>query len=272
MPPLLLLLCPLLLADPEPSPALVVPPPAAWPAAAAPLAVLPPPPTDEARRLTLVLDPGHGVATNSGNESCLCIEEQDHNLRVARHLAASLASQGLHSAHLSRDDHNGPGYQARIEAATARGADALISLHSDVRGAASEWSPREGLRCDWNDANPGFSVLYSDEGEPGLVAARLALARAIATHLELAGFLAYDGHEYHDLYQRDAAQPGVFLDRHAPNQRIRMLRRPTVPSVIIETHHARDRREEPRWREEATLRAFDAAVIAALATWAAERE
>ena len=39
-----------------------------------------------------------------------------------------------------------------------------------------------------------------------------------------------------------------------------MLRRPRIPSVIIETHHALDFEEVARWREERTLEAFAAAV------------
>jgi N-acetylmuramoyl-L-alanine amidase len=265
LPLLLMMACALQPQAPPPPPpdaseALVVPAPASWPAEAAALRVI------EAAvggpTLRVALDPGHGVGSNSGNDSCLCIEEQDHNLRVARHLGASLEAGG-HSVWHSRQDNRGPDYSARIDQAQGWGAQALISLHSDARGAPSPGEP-----CGWNDANPGFSVLWSDEGDAALVAARIALARALAARLGEAGFLPYDGYQYSGIYEGDPDHPGVFLDRHEPRRRVRMLRRPTMPSVIIETHNALDRREEPRWQEPATLEAFDAAVLAALADWA----
>jgi N-acetylmuramoyl-L-alanine amidase len=43
-----------------------------------------------------------------------------------------------------------------------------------------------------------------------------------------------------------------------------MLRRPRVPSVIIETHHALDFEEAERWKEPRTLEAFAAAVAQGL--------
>lgn len=58
--------------------------------------------------------------------------------------------------------------------------------------------------------------------------------------------------------------PGVFVERHKPNKRIMMLRRPGVPSVIIETHHAWDTREAARWEEPRTRQVFATAVHAAL--------
>ena len=52
--------------------------------------------------------------------------------------------------------------------------------------------------------------------------------------------------------------------RHRPGQRIFMLRKPAIPSVIIETHHAWDPREEARWTRGEPWPAFGAAVAAAL--------
>jgi N-acetylmuramoyl-L-alanine amidase len=83
--------------------------------------------------------------------------------------------------------------------------------------------------------------------------------------MEEAGFMPYRGAAYSGLYEPDAAQPGVFVDRHPPDQRIFVLRRPSMPSVLIETHHALDAREAARWTEPATLDAFAAAATAALA-------
>lgn len=255
-------------AAPAQTPAPEVPPtpPPRWPEEGSVLTVLEAP--TAARALTVYLDPGHGVGTNSGNASCLCIDEQDLNLRVATHLAASLVGAAHHVA-VARSSNDGPSYDARLQAAREVNADLLLSLHSDARGEARRWSPAEGKSCEWNDANPGFAVLWSDEGDDELVAARHGLALALAARLAEAGFLPYPGAEYAGIYEGEPAHPGVFLDRHEPRKRIKMLRRPVMPSVIIETHQAWDRREEPRWQEEATLQAFDGAVTAALADWGA---
>ena len=43
-----------------------------------------------------------------------------------------------------------------------------------------------------------------------------------------------------------------------------LLRRPRIPSVIIETHHALDFEEAARWKEERTLEVFAAAVAQGL--------
>ena len=82
--------------------------------------------------------------------------------------------------------------------------------------------------------------------------------------MEEAGFLAYDGGEYTGLYAPDAVQRGVFVDRHEPDKRIFVLRRPTMPAILVETHHALDPREVTRWEEPATLDAFATALAAAL--------
>ena len=100
-----------------------------------------------------------------------------------------------------------------------------------------------------------MSVLWSDEGEAALVARRHALARAIATRAAQAGFPPYAGLDYVGLYDPDAV-PGVFVDRHEDRKRIMLLRRPTVPSVIVETHEAWDVAEATRWEQPDTLAAF----------------
>ena len=253
-------------AAPEP-PSTPEPPPAAplpWPEEGAALRVLAAP--VGGLPLTVFLDSGHGVGTNSGNTSCLCLDEQDHNLRVAAHLAAALEARG-HRVLCSRTSAEGPSYDTRIQAARQVGADLILGLHSDARGGMQLRSLEDGRECPWNDDNPGFAVLWSDEGEEGPVAARHHLAQAVAARLAEAGFLPNDGDEYAGIYQGESGQPGVFLDRHEPRRRIKMLRRPPMPAIIVETHHAWDRREEPRWQEEVTLQAFDAALIAALADW-----
>jgi N-acetylmuramoyl-L-alanine amidase len=140
-----------------------------------------------------------------------------------------------------------------------------VSLHSDVRGKVGRWSPGPGRDCPIAVDAPGFAVLYSDEGDPAPAARRLALGRAAARHMVEAGFLPYGGAAYTGLYAPDDDAPGVFVDRHAPDQRIFVLRRATMPSILIETHNALDPREASRWSAPETLDAFADAVAAALA-------
>jgi N-acetylmuramoyl-L-alanine amidase len=54
------------------------------------------------------------------------------------------------------------------------------------------------------------------------------------------------------------------MDRHAFEQRIFVLWKPSMPSVIVETHHALDPREARLWAEKSTHEAFASAVTAAL--------
>jgi N-acetylmuramoyl-L-alanine amidase len=211
----------------------------------------------------IVVDPGHGAPGNKGNVSAWCQDEQDFTLSIARHLAATLQATGHFEVRLTRQTSDVP-YPARVREAEEWGADAFVSLHSDVRGAAEPWSPREGAVCYWTDQAPGFAVLYSDEAEPQAVARRLRLATAVAAKLSAAGFPPYDGAGYTRSYA--PAQPGlgVFVDRHPPDKRIYVLRYPSMPAILVETHNALHRREAARFEEDATRQAFDAAVAAAL--------
>jgi N-acetylmuramoyl-L-alanine amidase len=213
----------------------------------------------------ILVDPGHGAPGNAGNRSSHCVDEQDFTLRAAHALAERLRSTGHFDVRLARDGDARVDYRARIEDAARWGAEVFLSLHSDVRGQTGEqWNPTPGTDCPLNLGAPGFSVLWSDEGAPEMCARRLALARALARRMGETGFVAYGGVDYGDLYAVDPDVPGVFVDRHAPDQRIFVLRRPVMPSALIETHHAHDPREARRWEEPATHDAFAAAVAAAL--------
>lgn len=251
----------LALASPSPlHPAPPPPRPARWPDPelylSAPALSLPPP--SSPRRV--YLDPGHGAPNNRGNTSCRCELEESFTSRTARAVADRLEATGAFEVRLSREGERAVDYRERVEAAQAWGAAAFVSLHSDVRGQPER---HEG-DCPVSLLAPGFSVLWSDEGDPALAGSRLSLARAVARRMEEAGFLAYGGGEYTGLYAPDAAQRGVFVDRHEPDKRIFVLRRPTMPAILVETHHALDPREVARWEEPATLDAFATALAAAL--------
>jgi N-acetylmuramoyl-L-alanine amidase len=212
----------------------------------------------------VVLDPGHGAPANRGNRSSFCVDEQDAMLELAEALRERLEATGYLQVRLSRDAGALVDYDTRVAEAEAWGARAFVSLHSDIRGHAARWSPEPGRSCLMALDAPGFAVLYADEGPPALVAARLALGRAAAARLIEAGFLPYGGAAYVGLYGADE-EPGVFVDRHAPEQRIFVLRRTTMPAILVETHNALDPREAARWRTPETVDALGSAVAAALA-------
>lgn len=227
-----------------------------WPASSAGLRVLP----DVAPQTKLLLDPGHGAPQNAGNTGVRCEPEQAVMLRLAERLEAPLKERQL-NLRLSRQDHTVT-YDSRLRQSAS--FDAMISLHSDSR-AGTAWVP--GPQGCWQTLGAaGMAILYADEGEPDLVEARLSLARAIALRMASVGFRMYAGTDYSGLYDPDQVA-GVFVDRHLPAQRIRLLRRPKVPSIIIETHDSHDIDEAARWEEDATVQAFAGALTAGIADW-----
>jgi N-acetylmuramoyl-L-alanine amidase len=235
-----------------------------WPKSGAGLKVLDTVlPKPLAKTKKVYIDPGHGSVGNTGNTGCLCQSEEDFTLRVGHRLAVDLLATGHFEIRLSRQGTRRVDYQTRVREAS-EWADVYLSLHSDARGPTTSWSPEAGKHCPRNTGHHGFSVLWSGEGEPSLRASRKKLADRLADRMIEAGFSPYGGSDYDGLYVGDAENPGSFLDVHEPDQRIMVLRRPTIPSVIIETHQALDIREVSRWREEATLQAFSAAVTAGL--------
>jgi N-acetylmuramoyl-L-alanine amidase len=236
-----------------------------WPGAEAALtpvaAVFP----KDASVIKVALDPGHGAPNNRGNTSSYCVDEQDAMLALAQALADRLEATGHIAVRLTRDGAARVDYPARVEDAAAWGADAFVSLHSDVRGKIDHWAPAPELSCPFALDAPGFAVLYSDEGDPALAARRFGLGRAVAARMIEAGFFPYGGAEYAGIYAPGDGARGVFADRHEPGQRIFVLRKPAIPSILIETHNALDPREVARWSEPETLDAFASAVAAALA-------
>ncbi|WP_224240892.1 N-acetylmuramoyl-L-alanine amidase family protein [Hyalangium gracile] len=235
-----------------------------WPAPGAPLKVQPLQAPKDFRKKRIYLDAGHGYRGNRGNSSVTCEDEADFTLRVAEELARRLEATGRFRVRLSHKAGQDVAYRARIADAEAWKADAFVSLHSDARGMATWWEGAPGRQCLRQDATPGFSVLWADDTSEPMKVRRVTLARALARNMAQAGFLPYDGVDYVNLYAGDPEHPGVFVDRHEQGQRIMMLRRPKVPSVIIETHHALDFEEAARWKEARTLESFSAAVAQGL--------
>lgn len=241
-----------------PAAEVVATPPPPWPEAGAPLIApeLHLPEGWVPRRV--FVDPGHGVGQNQGNRSARCEPEAEVMMALAEVTAAVLQETGAFEAMLSREAGEQVSYTARMRRAQRWEAEAFVSLHSDARSPYTQ----DDSGCNVNNSDPGFSVLYSDEGP--MAADRRTLAARLAGRLASAGFLPYTGRDYAGSYE---GGDGVFVDRHPPQQRIMFLRRPSMPSVIIETHHALDARAVARWKEPETARVFAMALAAGLIDW-----
>ncbi|MEQ1501681.1 MAG: N-acetylmuramoyl-L-alanine amidase [Myxococcota bacterium] len=211
----------------------------------------------------MLIDAGHGAKGNEGNTGVQCQKEQDVMRWITDRVVPGLRAPGVFDVRTTRPSARTVEYGPRITLANTW-SDVFVSLHSDAR-AGDGWAPDPITGCNRATGAAGFSVLWSDEGDAELVEDRHALARAIAAALIQAGFPAYPN--YGNLYDVDPDHPGVFVDRHEDAKRIRMLRRPTVPSVIVETHQALDPQEVARWQDPRTVDVFTSALRRALVAW-----
>lgn len=213
------------------------------------------------RPIVVYLDAGHGAKDNPGNTSCFCVEEQQFTLSLSMDVAADLEELGAFEVIQSRREDQLVQYGERVDTARRARADVFVSLHSDIRGdAADEWSPDGAAICRRSVEAPGFSVLYSDEGTEHLVTSRRRLADSIASALLEAQFIPYLGAEYKNLYEPIPSETGVFVDRHEDKKRIFVLRRTTMPAVIVETHNALDPREALAFEDPIVRRLFSRAL------------
>ncbi len=190
---------------------------------------------ERGRRLKVYLDPGHGAKGNPGNTSAACVAEQDHTVHVAEAVAAALRASGRAEVRLARGAGELKGYARRVEEANAWKADYFLSFHSDARGHF--WRGENG--CPHSDGGPGFSVLYNGSS---LAEARRRLATSVSAALSAGGLPAYN-EGYAEGYDNNEAAIGVYRDRRG----LMVLRRPNMPSVIIETHNALHVEEHARW-------------------------
>lgn len=234
---------------------------AGWPDSSETLRMLSPAFPESFGHKTIFLDAGHGAPGNEGNLSAACLREAEVTLRLSEDLAQRLEQTGHFTVVQSRTSGQIVSYSDRLAAATAAKADVFLSLHTDNR-VPRGWERDPTADCPRLDEGAGFTVLWSDEGPQAQQ--RRALARAVGRRMAEAGFPAYRGENYHGLYSEDEQVPGVMVDRHTPAQRIAFLRRPTMPSVIIETHHSWYLSEAQRWEEPRTLEVFGESVTAAL--------
>jgi len=251
-------------ASPRPTvtpPVEIEPPSDAWPA---PDVVFTPPDIrvpDGFGTRGVFVTAGHGTGGNVGNIGCRCQLEQDFTLRASHELAEQLRTLGLFDVTEARTGARRPSYRSRLRHLRRSGADVMVELHSDYRGRdlLIEGQHESGEWCLKTDDSPGLAVLVSDEGPDDLRDARITLARSVAEALWEAGFGYFDGYQYGESYDGDSVR-GVYVDRRG----LMMLRRPSVPSILIETHNALDPNEVARWDEERTEDAFFRAVTKGL--------
>lgn len=248
---------------------------AAWPSSGSGLQLLKlpdPPDAGKVAKLRVYVDAGHGAKDNHGAVSCTCENEEVFTLRTALALVKSLEKTGRFELKLSRSGEQKPSYAARVAEAEKWKADLILGIHFDVRGSAFPYEPEPGKVCwrapvieEYGQETGGFSVLWSDEDATTRPEREKSaqFGRAIAIKMAESGMTPYGGWDYQGLYDKDAVAGG-FIDRHIPRRRVWMLKKPKVPSIIVETHHALDLQERARWDEPATLEAFGAAVAAAL--------
>jgi N-acetylmuramoyl-L-alanine amidase len=234
-----------------------------WPKALAPLQLLALPEVKPQRKWRVLIDAGHGVKGNHGNTGLHCQRERDVTLELAFGLATRLSLLGPFEVRLAREGDAEPSYPARKALAEAWPADAVVSLHTDSRGEATPFITPSctGLR---NDAEPGFSVLWSAEGSDALTAKRQRLSWAVTDAMSAAGFKPYAGVNYAGLYDVEPEHVGSFINRKNHGKRIWFLRSLEVPTVIVETHHALDFDEVERWGEMRTRNVFARAVAKGL--------
>lgn len=207
---------------------------------------------------TIFVNAGHGAPRNSGSLSLFCTWEMDHNLRVQDELAAFLEASGLFTVVRGRTTAQRSSYSARLEDLAASQAVLMVELHADVREGGTLWEPSPGVECVRNLGKTGFSVLFNDSATGALLTGRTTLARTVSSGLREAGFRPYHGSDYFGAYEPDL--PGVWRDRRG----LMMLRRPRVPSIIIETHNHQNPDEVARWAEAETRQTFYATIAAAL--------
>jgi N-acetylmuramoyl-L-alanine amidase len=231
--------------------------------ALAPLQLLPLPEAKPKRRWRVLIDAGHGAKGNDGNTGLHCQRERDVTLELAFGLATRLSLLGPFEVRLSREGEAEPSYPARKALAEAWPADAVVSLHTDVRGGAQPFIT-PGCNGSRNDSAPGFAVLWSAEGSDEVTGQRQRLSWAVTDALTSAGFKPYDGVDYEGLYDVEAEHLGSFINRKSHARRIWFLRSLEVPTVIVETHHALDFDEVERWSEMRTRNVFARAVARGL--------
>jgi N-acetylmuramoyl-L-alanine amidase len=222
------------------------------------------------RRLTIMLDPGHGGVDPGAVRGD--VHEADIALAFARELREALRRDGRFDVEMTRDADLFVSLEARIVAARAAGADVFLSIHADAvpeglaRGAqvwtlAEEATSRAGAllaeRHDRTGLIGGLDLSGQDDAVAGVL---MDLARAETTPRTdaLADALIH------------ALRAAEIRLHPRPRERaaFSVLKAPDIPSVLVEIGFMSSPGElellqSPEWRRRAA-----AALADGLIAWA----
>ena len=169
------------------------------------------------KKITLVLDPGHGGSQSGAEKGD--VKEKHLNLTIAKYLKEILETdyKGVQVS-LTRDEDDDIGLKERVEIASDREADMLISLHNNARGDNFEYKD-------------GCTVLTAQGNyKPDLARQEQELACCILSELEKLG-LNNRGILLRDSETGDTYEDGSVADYYAI---VRTGLNMDLPSVIVE--------------------------------------
>lgn len=179
--------------------------------------------------ILVVLDPGHGGASDTGAMSPHGFCEKDANLALARDVKAALEKRG-YAVLMTREEDTPVALLERARPACARGAAAFISLHHNAPGYTTD--PRK--------------VRYACVYEWNAIGRELAEAVGARMGAALEGDIPYNG-----VYHANFA----------------VTRNPQVPSCLIETDFiTTPQGEEAIWNPPRRRRIAEA-IAAGFADW-----
>jgi N-acetylmuramoyl-L-alanine amidase len=226
-----------------------------------------------AKRLSVVIDPGHG-GIDGGAEGADGTVEKTITLAFALELRNKLVQAGLYDVYLTREKDEFLRLDDRVRIARQHGADLFISVHADtirhkgIRGAtvytvsdkasdaeAEAVADRENL----SDALGGIDVKQDDHMVEDI----------------LVDLIRRETHTYSVRFARSLVgelSPTISLINNPHRSAgFKVLRAPDVPSVLVELGYLSNAKDEeqlrdPDWRSKAADR-----VAAAIAAFAAAR-
>ena len=91
------------------------------------------------RKLTVVLDPGHGGDQSGAARDGESVEEKTLNLKIARYLKEELETYENVTVYLTRKDDSDVDLPNRTKVSVDKKADVMISLHNNAAGACAAY-------------------------------------------------------------------------------------------------------------------------------------
>ena len=207
----------------------------------------------------VAVDVGHSLAA-PGAMSARGRPEFEFNRDLAAELARNLVAHGFEVRLIGADGELTTPSQ-RTDA--ARGAQLLLSIHHDSVQPSylQEWEYQGSVRR-FSDRFAGFALFVAHRNPQ--FGKSLACASAIGEHLQAAGFTPSRYHaELIPGESRLFADPSNGVHYH---ENLGVLRRATLPAVLLEAGVIVNRAEEERLRDPVTQRRFAAAVAVGVKT------